>query len=191
MTQQYSHIVEIGVGDSYSSQAVPLVCFADKVTLYEPNRLFWKELNHVTSVIDKVTVHPMAVGLAADVSLLYHLGYASYLKGAPSFYGMGIEPEGVPFIEPLALAVDVMSANEAVQPDVDLLIVTTNGGESRILASMAARPREIRTKHYMHNAPQSEDAQRTWEWLGRNGYSARIVEANQHRTFLHLHWAKA
>ena len=189
---QYEHVVEIGAGDSYSSQAWPLSVHARKVTLWEPNSILCADLRSETRIADNVTVRGAAV-LSVDQCgewPFYYLGYASFLVSRPSFYSLSIEPEGHEFLKPLKHMVAVYPVAEAVTEDVDLLILTANGSEESILGGMTARPKTIETKHYLHNARQWNHAQNVFDWFVRERYRAVQLDTNQHSTFLHLRWSR-
>jgi hypothetical protein len=187
MLTRLHHVVEIGAGDVASS-ALSWATHADRVSLYEPNVLLWSDLMRGAAGLDNVTARNMAVSDVGGNQPLYHLGLGSYLAGAPSFYATSIEPEGVPFIVSLARAVEVITINQAVPEDTDLLIITIGGGEWRLLAPMTMRPKTIETAHYCHNAAQWADTHRTWDWLQGAGYVGMVMATNQHSTFHRVRW---
>jgi hypothetical protein len=185
----YQHVVEIGAGDSYSSEALNgLAMHARRMTLFEPNRLLWADLMRGAAGLDNVTVRPEAVGDRGMWPLI-HLGYASYLREMPSFYATSIEPEGHRYVEALARGVPLVSTDEAVPSDVDYLILTINGGESRLLGTMTARPAIIRTKHRCHHARHWDDAHRTFAWMAVNRYVGRQVDTVPLGTYHHIEWS--
>jgi hypothetical protein len=184
----YEHVVEIGAGDSASSEGYPLSTHARKVTLFEPNRLLWADLGRAAAGLDHVTVRSEAVSDIGGQYPLVHLGYASYLVGQPSFYPTSIEPEGDTFLAPLKRAVEVVTINQAVPRDVDRLILTIGGGEARLLRAMTARPQIIVTRHYCHNAAQWTHTNEVFAWMEANRYGGRKVGGNQHGTHLAVRW---
>lgn len=195
----YSHVVEIGAGDRYSSEALPLALNgqARKVTLYEPNWLLYADLAVAVEQAQMADVRAVEAAVASatwDRDALFHLGYASWMNGVPSFVATSVEPEGLPYLAPLMRMVAIVETSNVVTPDVDLLILTCNGCERVCLESLdqhGRRPVEIRTKHYIHNAVQGEVAGRVWRWMQDNRYHGTITEGNQHSTFLAVKWERA
>ncbi len=185
---RYRHIVEIGAGDSYSSTAWPLSTHADKVTLFEPHVLLWADLARATSGLSHITVRRAAVSDVGGQRALVHLGYASYLAGEPSFYATSIEPEGERLLLPLVRAVETVTVNQAVTPDVDLLILTANGSEARILRALTARPKTIHTKHMCHAQRHWEEFAKTCTWMQANRYVGRRLSTCLHDTLQHVEW---
>lgn len=187
---RYNHVVEIGAGDSASSRGLPMMTHADKVTLYEPNSILWKELNHAAAGMDNVSVVNAAVSDGSEFVRLYHVGYASYVEKSPSFLGTSIESEGAQFLFPLLREVRAVSVGVAIPSDVDYLILTANGSEYEILLGMKTRPAIIRTKHYCHAAQHWFVYNQIEGWMKANGYVGRLLESNQHQTFLHIEWKR-
>lgn len=195
--RRFNHVVEIGSGDRYTAQSLVGAQNASKISLYEPNILLWGDLERaVKEIREKTTTDINAYAFAVnDVGgeprPFFHLGYASYLVGAPSFLALSIEPGGENLWRPLMGHVPVKGVNEVVIPDVDALILTVNGAEASILSAMRARPNLIRTKLYAHN-------QWHWEafstgvqsWMTREGYTGYKVEGDIHGTFYHLEWRR-
>jgi hypothetical protein len=184
----YRHVVEIGSGDSFSSEGLKWCTHAEAVSLYEPYALLWADLNRAAAGLDNVTVRRAAVSDIGGNWPLIHLGYASYLVGEPSFYATSIEPEGEPFIARLKRAVEVVTVNQVVSKDVDLLILTPNGADMRILRAMTARPKIIQTKHMVHNARQGEEFAKVYTWMQHRGYAGRRLTTNLHGTLQHVEW---
>ena len=211
----YNHVVEIGAGDRASSEALDEGIWkqAGRITLYEPNKILYADLVKAEDLILRrdhtaykgyvdpfpfrraVQVINAAVASATWGQLdFYHMGYASWASGAPSFVATSVEPEGLAYLAPLVRKVSALEAAKVVGPDVDLLILTCNGCERVCLESMDRNPHwpaEIRTKHYMHNAAQVAEAQAVWLLLGGRGYRGTAVERNQHGTFCHIHWRQS
>ena len=186
----YDHVVEIGAGDGASSEGLRYCTHARQVTLYEPNPLLWTDLARAAAGLRNVTVRPEAVSDIGGTYPFYHLGYASYLAGDPSFYATSIDAGSDEVLRPLLRPVPVVTVNQAVPEDVDHLILTIGGGEERLLRAMTARPQVIQTKHYLHNARQWHEARSAWDVLQRRGYVARQTATNQHATFMALHWSR-
>lgn len=188
---RYKHVVEIGAGDSYSTEGLRWATHADKVTLFEPNIILRKELQHAAQGLSNVIVRGEAVTAMGGKWDLVHLGYASYLADYPSFFNTSIEEEGRPFLKPLMRLVDLVDSDTAVPSDADVLYLTCNGVERLVLLGMSNRPKTIYTKHYLHNAKQWTEAQQVMEWMRRNGYLGVTLETNQHNTFYSLRWERA
>lgn len=188
-TKHYNHVVEIGAGDSYSSMGLSMLEKADKVTLYEPNRLLFNDLVRVKEGRPTLTVHPWAVGMVGmENAPLIHLGYASYLWGAPSFVKLSIEENGEDWLNPLVKTVRLAGMEEVDDGKIDYLILTNNGCELPVLQSMKSRPEVVHTKHFIHNEAQGKQAGVVCQWLHGQGYRAHVLETNQYQTFHHLVW---
>lgn len=193
---QYEHVVEIGAGDLRTAQAVPYIGTAKRVTFYEPNPLLWQPLSRDLRVQPTVTVVGAAVAAKAGHHPLVLLGYASYLKGYPSFFRTGIEENNEAHLNPeqhfneLTLTVPVLDVASIDDGSWDVLILTCNGAEPEVLAGMRSCPRKVLTKHYIHNGTQSAEAHKIWAALSGMGYTARAIEVNEHRTFAALEWSK-
>ncbi len=191
--KRYCHVVEIGAGDRFSTEGLSWCTHAEQVTLIEPHKLLWSDLNRAAAGLPNVRVHYMAVtAVPGAVASLYHMGYASFLKGSPSFLSLSVEPEGLAFWEPLLRPVPYVYMGEFdLKGDIDYLILTTGGGEASILEAMHSRPEVIRTKHYLHNAAQWADADATFAWMMANRYGGRVVETVPHGTFIAVEWRRA
>ncbi len=185
---RYKHVVEIGAGDSVSSQGLAASPYADKVTLYEPNRILWTDLARAALSMSNVKVINAAVWSPTPTTLLYHLGYASFVHGAPSFLATSVEPGYEEWWAQLGKTVPAVSVSDAISSDTDCLVLTANGAELLILQQMLARPSLIRIKHYCHTAPQYDERNKVWGWLQGQGYGGGILESNQHATFFHTEW---
>lgn len=72
--------------------------------------------------------------------------------------------------------------------DIDLLIVTTGGGEYDILKRLVSRPAIIETAHYCHAPVHWTDTNRTIGCLERAGYRGQVVERNTYSTFHRIVW---
>lgn len=189
MITRYRHVVEIGAGDSHSSEGLRWSTHADHVSLYEPHQLLWGDLIRAAAGMDNVTVHQSAVYDPGFACPLYHMGYASFLQGVPSFLATSVERDGEKWWAPLARPVPIVCVGDAIPVETDLLILTPNGAEGLILQQMVARPKTIQTKHYLHNARQWQVAQNdVFGWMQRNGYRGRETASNQHRTHLAVTW---
>lgn len=197
-TLPITHIVEIGAGDRYSSEALSVtVKTPHKVTLYEPNTLLAADLMVATKDLPHIKVHPMAVSSKTGISQLVHLGYASYLMGYPSFFRLGIEEGGQAelnpeqWVRPLARGVVTAGISEVDDGTWDILYLTCNGAELSVLTGgMKSRPKVIYTKHLTHNGEQSAEAQRVWAALNEMSYAGNAIEVNAHRTFCRVEWRK-
>lgn len=190
--RRYRHVVEIGAGDSHSSEGLSWCTHAELVTLFEPHPVLCADLRSAAQGLPNVSVRPEAVSDVGGNWPLVHLGYASYLLGYPSFYGSSIEDTAeVPqLLSPISLLVPVVTTNAAVPEDCDLLILTCGGAEHRILNTMEARPQVIQTKHYCHNARHWEEAAKLDHWLLHHGYTGAVTARNQHSTFMAVTWRR-
>ncbi len=188
--QLIRHAVEIGAGDSFSSQVLPLASHVERIQLVEPNMILAEKLSAAANTWKgRVTVHGCAVGATAGRVPLVHMGYASYLLGAPSFLATSIEPDGESYWSPLTAPVTVTTMDQIDDGTIDYLVLTSNGSELDCLAAMRSRPYIIRTKFYLHNAKQGVVAQQVVTWLREHGYwDGRVVESNQHGTYQHAEW---
>lgn len=183
----YRHVVEIGAGDSFSSEGLRWGTHT-KVTLFEPHPLLWADLNRAAAGLDNVTVHRAAVSDIGGQHPLVHLGYASYLAGEPSFFSTSIEPEGEAMLAPLRRAVEVVTVNQVVTPEVDLLVLTANGSEARILRAMMARPKAVQTKQMCHAPRHWEEFAKVCDWAQSSGYVGRRLSTCLHDTLQHIEW---
>lgn len=181
---QYQHVVEIGAGDSHSSEGLRWTTHAERVTLYEPHPLLWADLNRAAAGFPNVSVVNEAVTSHFDP--LYLMGYASFLRGNPSFLATSVEPNGMAYWDPLAREVACQKVDRVDYGGIDYLILTNNGGELDVLKGLVSRPKVIQTKHYLHNPAQWAVAHEVWGWLLRHGYASKTLARNQHGTFYHL-----
>jgi len=188
------HVVEIGAGDSYSSEGLRWATHADKVSLYEPNLVLWADLRSAAAGFLNVEVHQCAISAAR--APLVHLGYASYLLGKPSFFRLGIEENGQAalnpeqWVLPLARPVSVLPITEVDDGSWDLLYLTCNGSEMDILPGMKSRPARIYTKHYCHNEAQWREFGAVQQWMTSAGYQPQVLERNTHGTFHAVCWKR-
>lgn len=185
----YHHVVEIGAGDSHSSQGLRLAGQAELVTLYEPNAILRADLMRAAEGRVNVVVREEAIRNEAGTGTLYHLGYGSFLYGAPAFLATSIEPDYHQWLAPLARQVPCQTMRNVDPGDIDLLIVTTGGGEYDILKRLVSRPATIETAHYCHSPVQWADTNRTIGWLERAGYRGEVVARNTHSTFHRIRWS--
>ncbi len=179
------HVVEIGAGDSHTTEGLRWGTHA-RVSLYEPHPLLWADLNRAASGMDNVTVHHAAV--SPTFAPLYLMGYASYLRGAPSFLATSVEPDGEQWWTPLAREVPVVKMDRVDHGNIDMLILSINGGERALLDGLVSRPQTILTRHRLHNARQWSDAHETIAWMEAHRYRARQTAGNQHGTYAALTW---
>mgnify|MGYP001560938740 FL=1 len=188
-SERYKHVVEIGAGDSMCSQALMLLKGADRVTLYEPNTILCADLKRVAIGRKTVTVVESAVDGTSGTAPLIHLGYASYLLGAPSFVKLSIENDGEKWLSPLVKEVKLVRMGEIDSGDIDHLILTNNGCEMAVLCGMKSRPGVIQTKHYIHNEAQGKQSGLVCNWLHEHGYRAQVKAVNRYQTHYHLMWS--
>ena len=186
------HVVEIGAGDSYSSQL--LGADAEMVQLVEPCSILCEDLVRAAQGRGNVVVHNAAVAHVSGRGHLVNMGYASYLCGAAgSFLRLSCEDEAESFWRPLTSEVSLitMAQLEDNRPPVTHLVLTNNGSELSVLHALRARPQIIQTKHYIHNARQGAYYQQVIAWLVGNGYRGGLLESNQHSTFAHILWERS
>lgn len=184
----FANLVEIGAGDHQSSDALRMLSSkeitADHITLYEPHPLLCADLREKTRGWRNLTIYEEAVTSHFDP--LYLMGYASYLRGNPSFLATSVEADGEKWWTPLAREVACQKVDRVDYGTIDGLVLTTNGAEIDVLKGLVSRPKVIWTKHMLHNPVQWMVAQEVWNWLIRAGYASRVLETNQHRTFYSL-----
>ncbi len=183
---RYRHVVEIGAGDSRSSEGLSWCTHADLVTLYEPHPVLWADLARAAVGLGNVSVVKEAVTSHFDP--LYLMGYASYLKGNPSFLVTSVEPDGEKWWEPLAHEVACQKVDRVDFGTIDYLILTNNGGEMDVLRGLVSRPKRIDTKHMCHNTRQGEEFAKVCDWMWRQGYVGRRLSQNLHGTLQHVCW---
>ncbi len=181
--------LEIGAGDSYSSELISYGSHVETVELWEPNYILARDLLDKAS--GNVITHFAAIGDFTGKADLYSLGYSSYLAGAPSFIALSVE-EGSPerFWAPLVQDVFIYSITDIDHGDIDLLVLTCHGSELAILNKMVSRPVCIRTKYYCHNHRHWEYYTQITHWMAKHGYTHKVLETNQHGTFFHIEWTK-
>ncbi len=184
----FTNLVEIGAGDCHSSDALRMLSSkaitADRVTLYEPHPILCADLRDKTRGWPNLTICEEAVTSHFDP--LICMGYASYLRHNPSFLATSVEADGEKWWTPLAREVACQKVDRVDYGTIDALVLTIGGGEIDILRGLVSRPKTIWTKHHLHNPTQWTHAQETWNWLVRQGYSAKVLETNQHSTFFSL-----
>lgn len=192
-----TRLVEIGAGDSWSSQGIALLkelSSTCRVDLFEPNSIFCADLAESLEGLSKTNPNVNVYGLAlSDLSYegnLYYLGYASYLAGAQSFIRQSIEDEGEQFWRPLVRMVNVVDVRVYDHGDIDYLVLTANGVELDILNALRSRPKIIRTKFYCHNIKHWEYTNEIIRWMGINSYQGVTLESSPHHTFFHIEWTK-
>lgn len=185
---EYEHVMEIGAGDAASSDGLKWGGKAGIVTLYEPHLTLFADLCQAAAGMFNVHVHNAAV--TSEFLDLYHIGYASYLRGRPSFLATSIEPDGEKWWEPLAREVTCQKVDRVDWGTVDYLILTTNGSEMDILPRLISRPKRIDTKHMCHNARHWEEFNKVHVWMTHRGYVGRRLSVNQHNTLTHISWTK-
>lgn len=186
------HAVEVGAGDAQSSRLLPYA-FIERVTLIEPNTILATSLAEAAQVYRNVLVYPVAAGREQGQADLIHMGYGSFIKGAPAFLPLGCEPNCEDFWAPLTKSVPVMTLAEVEQErgPIDLLVLTANGYELLVVAGMTSRPICIRTAFYIHNERQGTWAHQLMRWLDGNGYRAhQLLERNEHGTYQYIDYRR-
>ncbi len=183
--------VEIGAGDSYSSDLLSYSSHVARVDLYEPNAVLLEDLTRGAAGLDNVNVYGLAISDQSYEGSLYTLGYASYLSGALSFMRLSVEDGGdVSFWSALKQRVSVVDIRSVDHGDVDLLVLTCQGSELGILNVLRSRPVEIRVKYYCHNGKHWDYYNRITDWMAREGYQGKVLDRNEHGTFFSLSWIK-
>lgn len=187
---RFRHLVEIGAGDRWSSEGLAwaLKGDAELVTLYEPNTILCADLKRAAEGLGNVVVHEAAVTSAFRD--LYHMGYASYLRGAPSFLSTSVEEGGEKWWEPLAREVTCVKVDRIDHGTIDALVLTCSGSEMDVLTHLVSRPRSIWTKAYLHNAKHGEYWSGVYAWLKGERYRGRLLQGNQHGTFQSVCWER-
>ncbi len=185
---RYENVVEIGAGDSYSSEGLSMFLRgeAERVTLYEPNALLCADLRRAAEGLEGVSIREEAVTSHFDD--LFYFGYASFLRGNPSFLATSIEPEGVKWWEPLAREVACQKVDRVDYGCIDYLILTNSGGEMDVLKGLVSRPRVIVTKHMTHNRAQGEEFNKVCTWMAKHSYIGHRLSVNRHMTLNHVGW---
>ncbi len=187
---RYENVVEIGAGDSYSSEGLAMFRRgeAERVTLYEPNALLCADLRRAAEGLEGVSIREEAVTSHFDD--LFYFGYASFLRGNPSFLATSIEPEGVKWWEPLAREVACRKVDRVDYGTIDYLICTCNGSEMDVLSGLVSRPKAIRTKTMVHNQKQGEIFSQICTLMTKRGYTGRRVSVNRFMTMNDIFWSR-
>ena len=188
------HAVEVGAGDAESSQLLPNVPVIDRVTLIEPNTILARSLIAATQSHRHVLVYPAAAGVQEGWAPLVHMGYGSFIKGAPAFLPLGCEADCETYWAPLTSVVPVMTLAEVEKErgPIDWLVLTCNGSECAALATLTSCPKLIHTKAYLHNPRHFAAYNDLMGWLVYCGYRAsELLETNQHQTYAHTRWVRS
>ncbi len=164
------------------------------VTLKESistNQILYKDLELSSQGLSNVTVHDCALSDSTYVGNLFLLGYSSYLEGAQSFIRLSVEKgSDQVFWAPLGHGVCVYDTKTMDPGDIDLLVLTANGSELKILSRLVSRPICIRVKYYCHNQKHWDYYNQVTAWMINNGYVVKTLETNLHNTYYHLECIK-
>ena len=182
--------MEIGCGDRYSSLLVNRYEEFDKIYLIEPNNRLFKDIASAANPWENITVGNFAIGPEKKVSTFYDFGYASFLEEADSFLKLSCEENAVDFWKLFAYPKHVMTMDTVDLGDIDYLVLTNQGSEMFVLDKMVSRPSTIITKYYCHNAKHWEHYNKVTAWMAKNGYAGKLLDRNEHGTYLHIEFIK-
>ena len=190
MSEPTLHGVEIGAGDSHSSQLLPHAARFARLELYEPNAILFADLAAEVATLGNPKIRAIHAAITLSPAPLVHLGYASYLTGRPSFLHTSCEPGAEKHWAALTKEVPTLPMSAIDDGTIDSLVLTNNGGEIPALLTMRSRPETIWTKHYCHRPEQWEEAHHVFGWMQGHGYAGKVIGTNQHGTFIHAMWER-
>ena len=183
----YNHIVEIGSGDEFSSEAIKLYDLANKITIFEPNKILFNSISNFAKKYNNIEVNEIAI---SSSEYLYNLGYASFMEGTDSFIATAIEGNGFQYLQTVRTKVKSKNIFEVDKGDIDYLILNITGGEIEILKKIISKPKVIITKSYCHTENQLKNFEFLMQLLLKSEYKPTLINGNQTRTFFHLQWNK-
>lgn len=187
-------IYEIGAGDQWSSQVINFLKHQPQASieawLYEPNPVLYTDLLRSAGQVRNLHMMHTAVHTHDKGDWCYNLGYASFMKGARSFISLSYEENAEEYLKSLRTFVPTITMQQIDPGNIDVLVLTNNGGELDVLSGMSSRPEFIYTKHYVHNEKQTRYYAELGGWLKGNRYVSRTLEMNKYCTFVHLEWRK-
>lgn len=175
--------IEIGAGDSYSSELLKISHLFDSIELFEPNLTFYLDLSKKQT--NKIKVYHNAVSNFNGLSQLYNLGYCSYLENANSFVKLSCEENAKDFF--YKNPVQVLDSKII---KCDYLVLTCHGSEFNILTNLEIRPKIITTKFYCHNQNHWNYYNQIINWMNKNSYVGQLRETNQYQTYFDLIFTK-
>jgi hypothetical protein len=176
--------IEIGAGDSYSSELLKISHLFDEVELVEPNESFCYDL--LKHQKPNITILNRAVSNYAGWGRLIYAGYCSYLSEASSFLKLSCEENSEKFFHTQLITVfDSKSIKNC-----DYLVLTCHGSEFNILTNLEIRPKIITTKFYCHNQSHWNYYNQIINWMNKNGYVGQLRETNQYKTYFDLIFTK-
>lgn len=188
--KKYKLGVEIGAGDRYSSELIGRYEEFDQIRLIEPNAVLYHDLATAPNPHDNIITGNFAISDFDGKVGLYHFGYCSFIFASHSFLELSCEQGAWTFWEPMCSDVKCTKMSKIDNGEIDYLILTCQGSEMFVLNDMISRPKIIRTKYYCHNAKHWAYYNQISNWMNINNYTARLLEINQHSTFLHLEFSK-
>lgn len=192
--KKYHKGVEVGAGDSYSSQLLKRKDEFEFLWLIEPNNILFedlsKSLGHFKIKQDRVYLMNAAASNSSENKELFNFGYCSYVEGNESFIKMSCEPEAETFWKPLKTKTHCFKFGDIDEGDIDYLVLTCNGGEMDVLNQMKSRPEIITTKFYCHNGHHWAYYNQIARWMRQNNYGGNVLEKSMYDTYFHLEFTR-
>lgn len=188
--KKYKLGMEIGCGDRYSSLLVNRYEEFDKIYLIEPNNRLFKDMASAANPWENIVVGNFAIGPEKKFSTFYDFGYASFLEESDSFLKLSCEDNALDFWKIFAYHKNVLTMDSVDLGDIDYLVLTNQGSEIFVLDKMVSRPSIIITKYYCHNAKHWEHYNKVTTWMAKNGYVGKLLDRNEHGTYLHIEFKK-
>lgn len=188
-------VAEVGCGDWRSSD-VKRYNF-ETAYLFEPNILLYQDI--VKNTIDNKNIKSFNCALSDRdyIGKFYNYGYASFLKGSDSFVNLwswdalGKNPPSDPEIFYKDLTTNVVVFDSKIlDKDINLLILTNNGCEYKVLQNLQFRPKFIQVKYYLHTTKQMAYFDLISGWMRQNGYMSNVLETVQYNTYFNLLFVK-
>jgi len=176
--------IEIGAGDSYSSELLKISHLFDEIELYEPNLIFYSDL--AKKQTNKIKTHHNAISNFNGLSQLYNLGYCSYLENTKSFVKLSCEDNAKDFFYKNPVQV----LDSRFIKDCNYLVLTCHGSEFNVLTNLEIRPKIITTKFYCHNQNHWNYYNQIIDWMNKNGYIGQLRETNQYKTYFAFFMSK-
>lgn len=174
--------VEIGAGDSYSSELLKISNSFDTVILIEPNPLLFCDLAKEALKHPNVTVHNFAISDRTRVEDFYVMGYTSCLKGAEDLFRNFSKTKRENILGHFAVKTSVIGMADFDKGDLDYLVLTCNGSELSALEAMTSRPKGIAIRCRFLSPQNVEYFRKIAFWMKRNGYRAKEISSNSLRT---------
>ena len=188
-------VAEVGCGDWRSSD-IKNYNF-ETTYLFEPNILLYQDLVKNTINNSKIKSFNCALSDRDYIGKLYNYGYTSFLKGSDSFVNLwswdalGKIPPSDPEVFYKDLTTNVPVFNAAIlDKEINLLILTNNGCEYRVLQNLQFRPKFIQIKYYLHTIKQMAYFNLISDWMKQNRYASNVLETAQYNTYFNLLFVK-